>query len=126
MGRRIRITAGPVSIEAELNNTTTADVIWQALPINGTANTWGEEIYFAISVQHDLENGQEVVEAGDIGYWPPGNAFCIFFGPTPASHGDEIRAASPVNVFGRVIGNPKVLTSVKDVEKICVERSEME
>ena len=70
----------------------------------------------------DLENGQEVVNSGDLGYWPPGSAFCIFFGPTPASHGDEIRAASAVNVFGRLLDNPKMFEGVKQGDSIVVER----
>jgi hypothetical protein len=87
-------------------------------------NTWGQEIYFSIPVTVELENGKEVVNAGDIGYWPPGKAFCIFFGPTPASRGDEIRGASKVNVFGKVIGDLEILLRVEDGEKIFVERVE--
>ena len=97
--RKIRITAGGVTTTATLGETRTADAIWEALPIEGQANTWGDEIYFSIPVQLDEENARQVVALGDLGYWPPGVAFCIFFGPTPVSSGDEIRPASPVNVF---------------------------
>lgn len=100
--RRIIITAGDVVKEAVLYKTSTADAIWQALPIKARGNTWGDEIYFSIPVNLAGENSQDVVGVGDLAYWPPGSAFCIFWGPTPASIGDEIRPASPVNVFGKV------------------------
>lgn len=120
--RRIRIIAGSVTAEAELNDTKTADAIWEALPIEAQANIWGDEIYFAIPVEMDSEDAQAVVNKGDLGYWPPGNAFCIFFGPTPASCGDEIRPASPVNVFGRLIGDPTVFKGVKAEARVVIER----
>ena len=122
MKRQIRIKAGSVIALAELYNTKTADAIWQALPFSSESHTWGEEIYFAIPLRMELEEGQEVVNSGDLGYWPPGSAFCIFFGPTPVSRGGEIRAASRVDIFGRVIDDPKVFGKVKDGEKIVVER----
>ncbi|MEW6105303.1 MAG: cyclophilin-like fold protein [Bacillota bacterium] len=120
MSRRISISAGNIKVEAVLNATATADAIWAALPITGRANRWGSEIYFEIPVRLASENAKDVVEAGDLGYWPPGRAFCIFFGPTPVSRGNEIRAASPVNVFGRVEGEAKVLRSVRDGAEVVV------
>ena len=105
MSTRISITAGGVKVYATLNDTDTATAVANALPIKASANTWGDEIYFGIPVDAGLEQGQEVVELGDLGYWPPGRAFCIFFGPTPASRGDEIRPASAVTVIGRVCGD---------------------
>lgn len=120
MSRRISITAGDVKVEAVLNDTPTADAIWAALPITGRANRWGDEIYFEIPVRLASENAKDVVEAGDLGYWPPGRAFCVFFGPTPVSRGNEIRPASPVNVFGRVEGEAKVLRSVRDGAEVVV------
>ena len=122
MGRRIRIKAGGVGVTAELNKTKTAEAIWEALPIKGKANRWGDEIYFSIPVSLEAENAQEVVSIGDLGYWPPGTAFCLFFGPTPISQGREIRPASPVNVFGKIIGDPKVLRQVASGTEITVER----
>ena len=122
MERQIRIKAGSVIALAELYNTKTADAIWQALPLDGNIHTWGEEIYFSIPVKIELEAGQEVVNSGGLGYWPPGSAFCIFFGPTPMSRGSEIRAASPVDVFGSLVDDPKVFREVKDGEKVVVER----
>lgn len=122
--RKIRITAGEVTAEATLDDSATADAIWDALPLEARANTWGEEIYFGIPVFVDEEDGQEVVELGDLGYWPPGHAFCIFFGRTPMSRGNEIRPASAVNVFGRVEGDPTVFTSVPAGAEVRLERAE--
>ena len=85
--RVIKITAGSVTIDAALNDTDTAATIWDALPIEASANTWGDEIYFGIPVSAGEEMGQEVVELGDLGYWPPGSAFCMFFGPHPHEQG---------------------------------------
>lgn len=120
---RIRITVGNVTAEAELNDTQTADAIWQELPINSAAHIWGDEIYFTIPLALDIENGKEIVLSGDLGYWPTGKAFCIFFGPTPISGPDEIRPASEVNVFGKVTDNPKVFKQVQEGESITIERT---
>jgi hypothetical protein len=122
MGKKIRIRAGAIEAEAELNGTKTAQAIWKALPIKSRANLWGDEIYFSIPLKLKLEAGQEVVSIGDLGYWPDGNAFCIFFGPTPVSQGDEIRPASPVTVFGKVIGDTTVFKKVAARTKINVRR----
>jgi hypothetical protein len=114
MARKLRIDAGGVSATATLDDSATARAIWEALPLEAAAETWGDEIYFAIPVALAEAGGaRAVVEAGDLGYWPPGRAFCIFFGPTPASRGEEIRPASPVNVFGRVDGDPAVFRGVR-------------
>lgn len=121
---RIRIIAGDVSALAELNETNTAQAIARALPITGRANTWGDEIYFAIPVKLGGENGRAEVAVGELGYWPPGSAFCIFFGRTPASVGAEPRAASPVNVFGKVVGDATVFRKVKDGTTIRIETAE--
>jgi hypothetical protein len=122
--KKITITAEDIKMSAELNSSKTAQKIWEALPIKGSANTWGDEIYFSIPVKVESENAKAVVSEGDLGYWPPGNAFCIFFGPTPTSEGEEIRPASPVNVFGKIIGDPKVFKKVRSGTKIIIEKSE--
>jgi len=123
MEKRIKILVGDLNVEAELNDSKTAQLIWEALPIEARGNTWGEEIYFAIPVRTGLEQGsREVVSSGELGYWPTGHAFCIFFGPTPASRGNEIRAASEVNVIGKVSGDPKVFLKVKDGAKITLDK----
>ncbi len=124
MVRTIEIEAGEVSVRAELQDTETAQAVWDGLPIEGVANTWGDEIYFSTPLTLPLEAGKDLVELGDLGYWPPGRAFCIFFGPTPASTGDEIRPASAVSVFGRVTGDPRVLRSVRDGTRVGVRRSD--
>ena len=122
MGKKIRIKAGSTQVTAGLNTTKTAEAIWAALPITGKANRWGGEIYFSVPVSLEPENAREVVSAGDLGYWPPGNAFCIFFGPTPVSKGREIRPASPVNVFGKIIGDAKVLRQVASGAEITINK----
>jgi hypothetical protein len=121
MSTVVRIRAGDVEAQAELNDSATAQAIAGALPIEGTANTWGDEIYFSIPVRCDEEQPQAVVQMGDLGYLRPRSAFCIFFGPTPASRGAEIRPASPVNIFGRVVGDPEVFKSVPDGARVVVE-----
>lgn len=121
--RRIRITASAASADAVLNDSTTAAAVWDALPFSVPADTWGDEIYFSIPVKVEPESAREIVELGELGYWPPGSAFCIFFGRTPASRGDEIRAASPVNVFGRVVGDATVFKKVRAGAPIRVERA---
>ncbi len=114
------ITEASGSVEAALNESETAKAIHRALPLEAKANTWGDEIYFSVPLVLDSERPCEVVELGDLGYWPPGHAFCIFFGRTPASMGDEIRPASPVNVFGRVIGDPKVFKKVRSGDRVTL------
>jgi uncharacterized protein len=123
--RKIRIRAGSVEMTAELNDSPTAEMIWQTLPIEGQANCWGEEIYFSIPVRTGSEPAaRQDVEVGELGYWPPGNAFCIFFGPTPVSSGSQPRAASPVNIIGRLAGNATQFRRVKDGERVYLERGE--
>jgi len=124
LNKKIKITAIPISMLAELNETKTAKLIWDSLPINGKASTWGDEIYFGISLKAEDEKPQEVVQLGDLGYWVPGTAFCIFFGKTPSSRGDEIRPYSPVTVFGKLLGDPKEFKKVKDGTRIVIERVE--
>jgi len=121
--KKMVIRAGTVEVAAELNDSATAQVIWEALPITGSANTWGGEVYFRIPVACNLEPGaRDVLDLGELGYWPSGRAFCIFFGETPISAPGEIRAASAVTVVGRVLGDPKRFLEVKDAERVRLER----
>jgi hypothetical protein len=121
--KKIKILMNDLKVEAELNESKSAQLIWEVLPIEAKTNLWGEEIYFAIPVKTGLEQGsREVVSAGELGYWPTGHAFCIFFGPTPASRGEEIRAASAINVIGRVLSDPKVFKKVKEGAKVTIEK----
>lgn len=122
--RTIRITAGNVQVVANLNDSPTADAIWNALPLTARANTWGDEIYYSIPVSlEEASDAQAVVAMGDLGYWAPGSAMCIFFGPTPVSRGNDIRPASPVNVFGRIAGDATVFKAVRSGEQITVAKA---
>lgn len=124
MGRKIQISAGSVSLPAALGGGPTADLLWEALPIRGKASTWGDEIYFAIPLQAPPEKGaREEMETGEIAYWPPGSAFCIFFGPTPASAGEAPRAASPVNPLGRIEGDARLFKKVRAGAEVRLERA---
>ena len=119
---RIAIRIGSLTMEAELNDTHTAHQVADALPIRTHFSTWGDEIYFAIPIEAELEaDAREVVEMGDLGYWPPGNAFCIFFGPTPMSQPGEIRPASAVNLIGKVIGDATQFKSVMQEREVILE-----
>lgn len=122
--RRIKISAGGVSATAALEDNETADAIWAALPIRQRGNRWGDEIYFSIPVEvPKASDARDVMETGELGYWPPGTAFCIFWGITPASQGDEIRAASPVNPFGRLEGDPAAFGQVPGGAEVKLERA---
>jgi len=121
--RTVRITAGAVSATAQLNGSWSALSLWDALPIEAKAQTWGDEIYFGIGITIAAESPRATVDMGDLGYWPPGQAFCIFFGATPASEGDEIRPASPVNVLGRVDGDAAVFKKVRAGTPVRIERA---
>jgi len=122
---KISISVENVSVEAEMFDTPTAGKILEALPFESAANVWGDEIYFDISLSLDPEpDARADVEIGDLAYWPAGPAFCIFFGPTPVSTGDQPRAYSPVNVFGRVLGDAKQFKAVPGGAKIKISRSE--
>ena len=122
---KIIIEVEGISMEAALLETPTARQIGEALPLEGSVNVWGDEIYFDISLTVDQEPdaGQDV-QVGDLGYWPAGPAFCIFFGPTPVSTSDQPRAYSPVNVFGRVLGNSKLFKSVSNGATIKITPAE--
>ncbi|MFH1789093.1 MAG: cyclophilin-like fold protein [Candidatus Altiarchaeota archaeon] len=109
---KIKIILGEVSLSAVLNDSETAKAIYGALPFESGYSRWGDEIYFQVPVQRPLEDPREVVEVGDLAFWPSGSCFCIFYGKTPASMGDEIRPASAVNVFGRIHGDSSILKTV--------------
>ncbi len=121
--RIVRFKAGTVEATAVLNDSSTADKVWDALPIASAGSTWGDEIYFRVPVEAEEDDAQEVVSMGDVAFWPPGQALCLFFGPTPASRGDEIRPASPVNVVGRIKGDAKVFKQVKPGVAVTVEKA---
>jgi hypothetical protein len=123
--KTITISAQGISMSAELNDSSSAQQIWDALPLEGSASTWGDEIYFATSVVMEEEpDASADVEVGDLGYWPPGHALCIFFGPTPASTAKKPRAASPVNILGHVMGDARQFRIVQNGTTVRVDRSE--
>ncbi len=122
MTHKITITAGKVVLSAELDTSATADAVWEALPIEARANRWGDEIYFEIPVRLDeADDARQDMQVGELAYWPAGAAFCVFFGPTPASSGVQPRAYSNVNPFGIVLGDASALRGVRDGEPIRIE-----
>lgn len=125
MGAEIVIESGATSVKARLGDSEAAGKVAESLPISAQASTWGDEIYFTIPISAGLDDtAKEVVELGDIGFWPPGSAMCLFFGPTPMSSGDEIRPASAVNIIGKILGDPKVLKSVSSGDTITISLDE--
>ncbi|NIT30165.1 MAG: hypothetical protein GTN51_00620 [Armatimonadetes bacterium] len=124
MGKLIRIIAGGVELEAELSETECAGAIYDALPIETAFNTWGDEFYFQIPVNRELdETATTSVKVGDIGYWPPGSALAIFYGRTPASTGDDPVPASEVNLVGRITGDAKRLKDAEGAGRIRIEKA---
>lgn len=122
---KIKIKIGSLSMDAELNDTATATKVADALPITTSFSTWGDEIYFSIPVDSPLDDSaKEVVEMGDLGYWPTGKAFCIFFGLTPMSSGGQIVPASAVNVIGKVSGDAGLFKQVMDERQVTLEKAE--
>ena len=119
---KIRITVGDLSMEADLNDSLTAKKVAEALPITTSFSTWGEEIYFAIPVDAELDDtAREVVELGDLGYWPTGSAFCIFFGQTPMSEPGKIVPASAVNIIGKMVGDTTKFKEVMGEREVTLE-----
>lgn len=120
---KIRIETGDISLVAELNGSDTAISLYNMLPLSGMANTWGDEVYFTIPVHIDqAPDAQQEVVIGDLGFWPVGDAFCIFFGPTPVSTSEIPKAYSPVNVFGHILGNATEFRNVSDGDEIKVTK----
>ena len=124
---QILITVGGIEYKGILKDTLTAEAINKSLPIEGLAQIWGNEIYFSAPVNVDEESdSKEEVEVGDLAFWPIGSAFCIFFGKTPMSTGDEPRAASPVNVFGKIEGTTEKLKQVEPGSMIQIRKLNQE
>ena len=121
--RKILITISNLSVSAELNSSISADKIWEALPLSGSVNVWGDEIYFEIPVSlKEVSDAQQEVEVGTLAYWPPGSALCVFFGKTPVSTSDKPKAYSPVNILGLVDGDSKVFKIVEAGDQIVIDK----
>ena len=121
--KRLKIVAGDVEVTASLNDSDTAGLVWDELPMSASVSTWGDEIYFRTDLSVSEDDAREVVDMGAVAFWPPGQALCLFFGPTPMSMGDEIRPASAVNVVGQIDGDPMILKSVPAGSPVQVERA---
>ena len=123
--KKIVIQTGDITLNAILFDTSTANKIFNQLPITSLGNRWGDEIYFSVNISDELKaESTDLFNVGDLAFWPPGNAFCIFWGPTPASKKNEIRSASPANLIGQIIDNPLELSSVPSGEEIIIKGSE--
>ena len=119
--KQITIQAGDLKMSAQLNDSETAQAVWDALPVTGSASVWGDEIYFSLPVKHsEAADAVAEVEVGTLGYWPPGSAFCIFFGPTPVSTSDKPKAYSPVNILGQVSGDATLFKPVKSGQAVTI------
>jgi len=123
MPKKIKIIAGEIERIAILNDSPMAQVLWKSLPLESSVNRWGDEIYFSTSLKEARGEKREVVDKGDIAFWPPGSALCIFFGLTPASRGEEIRPASEVILVGKVEGDLEEFKKVEDGKRIRIEEA---
>ena len=112
---RILIKEVGVEMTAELNDSATTAELWRALPLESPAQTWGAEVYFSVPVERGEEDPQATVTSGAVGYWPPGQAVCLFFGQQPVS---------PVNLVGVLDGDPGLLEAVRDGQVVRLERLE--
>jgi hypothetical protein len=123
--RQLKMTIGGVVIRAELLDTPTADALFEAAPFEASASTWGDEVYFRTPIQQAREAGaKDVVEPGELAFWPDGDAIAIGFGRTPISQGDECRLASPCNIWGRALDDVKALKAVRSGTRIKIERAD--
>ena len=125
MAKIVRINVGNIKLYSELNDTNTAVKVYNALPFQGEGVLWGHELYFAMPIEVELaSDAREVMAVGELAFWPPGNAFCIFFGPTPVSLSNEPRAASPVNPIGQILEGAEKLSEIKSNKEVLLEKTE--
>ena len=123
MNKILNIKIDDIELSATLNKSSTSQLVWDSLPISSNLTVWGKEVYFSTPIQTNTEpNSIDTVDEGVVAYWPPGNALCIFWGPTPASLGNEIRAASPVNIIGLINEDLNVLNTVKSGMQIIISK----
>lgn len=124
---KIRIVSDSgVLVECELHLDVapkTVEALMKALPFKSRAQFWGQELYFSVPFEGGYENAKDAVTVGDVAYWPESPALCLFYGPTPLSPSSEvIKPYSPVNVIGKVLGNPKILAQIEENEELKVEK----
>ena len=124
MAKTLKLRVGEVEAVVELLENKVAGKLWEAAPFESSAETWGEEVYFSTPVEAGLEDefARDLVDVGDVGYWPPGKALCLFFGPTPISRPGEVRPASTVVLVGRLSSDPEELRKVRKGDEVKVER----
>jgi hypothetical protein len=124
MPTRIKIIIEDITLDAELFDTRCAKEIADTLPVGTRPNEWGDEFYFEIPAKMPLdETASTAVKSGDIGFWPPGNALAIFFGPTPMSSSSDPVPASAVNIVGRIVGDASALKKAKGASMIRIEKA---
>lgn len=124
MPTMIKISISEVTVYGELSDTLCGQAVAKVLPIDARANVWGDEFYFTIPLTMSLdETSTTSIKVGDIGFWPPGNALAIFFGPTPMSTGSDPVPASEVNLVGKINGDATVLRKAKGTSRIRIEET---
>ncbi|MFP4170380.1 MAG: cyclophilin-like fold protein [Methanomassiliicoccales archaeon] len=121
--KKVLMKTPALNMEIELNETDTADALFMALPVESQINVWGKEIYFEVDLDQELENPREIMEVGEVAYWPQGKAFCLFFGPTPVSQDHRPRAVGEVTPLGRVLGDPAELEGIGDRSPVTLTRA---
>ena len=123
MSKKINISAGEFLTTATLNNSSYSEKFYDSLPLEGSCQIWGDELFFSTSINMEEDDQSlEVVNIGDIAFWPPGSAFCIFWGPTPMSQGKEIRPASKVNLLGSIDSQLSKIKNISAGTKILLSK----
>lgn len=120
---QIRISWSSDALIATLNDTPTTAALADALPFDGSASTWGEEMYFPAPIDPDPEkDARQVVDPGTVCFWIGGSALALPYGPTPISQGNECRLVAECNILGTLDDDPHRLKSVQEGETVHVER----
>lgn len=119
---RFELVSGDITLEGEITdeNPRTTEIVIDHLPIEGEAVRWGDEFYFATSLEIPEEHGRQDIEVGEVAFWPAGKAIAVFFGRTPVSVSDKPRAYENVNVFGKLEGDARSLVKVLSGERVLV------
>ena len=119
---KIIFEIGRIKFTAVARDTPTAKLILDALPIQSSAQTWGEEVYFSTSVNAELESdARDIVNLGEIAFWVEGSCIAIGFGPTPISQNDEIRLAAATNIWADAEGDVRELINAHTQDRVFVD-----